>query len=141
MINLPPWRLTNPFPAFYESESGTAIQQTAKVYAAVRGLIDEYNKWVEECNKAIADLETNTNKNLDCTLNKLLEITNKHIQLMDEKAHHQDSVIADAVAYMKVNLFMSVQDVLYQMFENGEITVETVYDASSESLNLAFTTN
>ena len=55
MINLPEWRLTNPFPAFYDSESGSAIEQTAKVYKAMQELIKEYNTFSEGVTKAIND--------------------------------------------------------------------------------------
>ena len=53
MFKLPFWRLTNKYPAFYDTESGTAIEQTAKLYGAMRDLIDAYNKFVEETNNAM----------------------------------------------------------------------------------------
>lgn len=53
MFKLPFWRLTSKHPAFYDTESGTAIEQTAKLYGAMRDLIDAYNKFVEETNNAM----------------------------------------------------------------------------------------
>lgn len=55
MINLPLWILRNKFPSVYDSESGTAIEMVSKVYGAMQELIDEYNKFAENCNKQIAE--------------------------------------------------------------------------------------
>lgn len=48
---LPPWVETNLQPAFYDLESGTALQQTARMYAKVNQLIRNVN----EQNETIAD--------------------------------------------------------------------------------------
>lgn len=60
MINLPKWRLTSPYPAFLDGESGTAIEMTAKVYGAMNGLIDEYNAFVQETVTRIDEFEATT---------------------------------------------------------------------------------
>ena len=48
---LPPWVETNLQPAFYDLESGTSLQQTARMYAKVNQLIRSVN----EQNETIAD--------------------------------------------------------------------------------------
>ena len=48
---LPPWVETNLQPAFYDSESGTSLQQTARMYAKVNQLVRSVN----EQNETIAD--------------------------------------------------------------------------------------
>lgn len=60
MINLPKWRLTHPFPAFYDSESGSAIEQTAKVYGAMQELIEDYNAFTESIEKQINEFTAET---------------------------------------------------------------------------------
>ncbi len=52
MRKLPHWVLPNRNPAFYDSESATAIEQTAKVYAAMNELIDNYNAFVDSVTSA-----------------------------------------------------------------------------------------
>ena len=45
MINqLPNWCLTNENPSFYETESATAIEMVAKLYAKVKELIESENQ-------------------------------------------------------------------------------------------------
>ena len=41
---LPPWVETGLQPAFYDKESGTVLQQTARMYAKVNALIEAFNK-------------------------------------------------------------------------------------------------
>ena len=48
---LPPWVETNEQPAFYDKESGTCLQQTARMYAKVNQLVRSVN----EQNETIAD--------------------------------------------------------------------------------------
>lgn len=45
---LPPWVETNIQPAFYDKESGTVLQQTARMYAKVNQLIRKFNELSEE---------------------------------------------------------------------------------------------
>ena len=41
---LPPWVETNIQPAFYDKESGSVLQQTARMYAKVNCLVRMFNK-------------------------------------------------------------------------------------------------
>lgn len=45
---LPHWVVNDNRPAFYDTESATAIEQTAKLYGAMSEVIDEVNKKIEE---------------------------------------------------------------------------------------------
>lgn len=45
---LPPWVETNIQPAFYDKESGSVLQQTARMYAKVNQLIRKFNELSEE---------------------------------------------------------------------------------------------
>ena len=44
---LPPWVETNIQPAFYDKESGTVLQQTARMYAKVNQLVRKFNELEE----------------------------------------------------------------------------------------------
>ena len=47
MFKLPNWCITKNKPGFYDTESATVIEQTAKLYAAMQEMIDDYNTFVE----------------------------------------------------------------------------------------------
>lgn len=53
MKKLPLWVVTDKFPAFYDSESATVIEQTAKIYGAMNELIEEYNAFVNSFNGVV----------------------------------------------------------------------------------------
>ena len=52
---LPPWVETGLQPAFYDLESGTVLQQTARMYAKVRELVDSYNQFTEDVTDTVND--------------------------------------------------------------------------------------
>ena len=57
---LPPWVETGLQPAFYDKESGTVLQQTARMYARVNMLIRMFNKLgkkVEELQAWFANID------------------------------------------------------------------------------------
>ena len=52
---LPPWVETGLQPAFYDKESGTALQQTARMYARVNMLIRMFNKLSKNTKETVED--------------------------------------------------------------------------------------
>ena len=52
---LPPWVETGIQPAFYDKESGTCLQQTARMYAKVNELIKAYNDFTSEISTTVED--------------------------------------------------------------------------------------
>lgn len=119
---LPHWCLTGGKQAFYDTESGDSIEQTARVYAAMRNLQEEYNKMVDELNKTITDFMKSTTKNYEEFEEHINKIFHDYIIKIDTKIAHQDRVIADAVNYMKTNLSTSITDLINEMRETGELT-------------------
>lgn len=106
---LPKWSLTNPFPSLYDTESGTAVQMVAKVYGAMNELIAEYNKMVDEVNKQIIEHQNSTDKDIDCFKKGVTETIETYIKSIDIKMSEQDSIIKDAVNYMKTNLIETIK--------------------------------
>lgn len=52
---LPPWIETGLQPAFYDKESGTVLQQTARMYARVNMLIRMFNKLSKQTKETVED--------------------------------------------------------------------------------------
>jgi len=52
---LPPWVETNIQPAFYDKESGSVLQQTARMYAKVNCLVRMFNKLSKETKETVED--------------------------------------------------------------------------------------
>ena len=71
---LPPWIETGLQPAFYDKESGTVLQQTARMYARVNMLIRMFNKLSKNTKQEIEDFETSTNETVNEYINKFNEL-------------------------------------------------------------------
>lgn len=123
MINLPDWRLTNRFPTHYDCESGTTIEMTAKVYAAMQQLINEYNQFVVELNKELAQFKGETNVEIEQFKQCVTELVENHIKLVDTKLTQQDLMIQTTIAEGIKNL-----------------KVEQVYNEETEAMDLILTT-
>ena len=93
MINLPKWRLTHPFPAFLDGESGTVIEQTAKVYAAMQQLIDEYNAFVESVNTQLAEFTATTKEEQEVFATALRQEFQDFIDVVDLKLATMDAKV------------------------------------------------
>lgn len=62
---LPPWIETGLQPAFYDKESGTVLQQTARMYARVNMLIRMFNKLSKNTKEEIERFETSVNETVE----------------------------------------------------------------------------
>jgi len=55
MQQLPKWTFPFALPSALDTESLTPIEMNARMYGAMKALIDEHNKWVDEVNKQLAE--------------------------------------------------------------------------------------
>lgn len=144
---LPLWALTDRYPAFYDSESGTAIEQTAKVYAAMRELQEDYNSMVSELNLKIEEYENATSKDnqeFQAEITKIvhdyLKMLDTKIKLQDLQLDEQDKKINETIVYIKENLSTSVQTILDEMKANNEFN-EVVLNTLEDLTNTTLTYN
>lgn len=64
MLRMPIWNYPGKRPAFQDTESLTVIEATAKVYAALNELIDDYNNFYKEVNQKYAELTEATSEEI-----------------------------------------------------------------------------
>lgn len=137
--HLPHWVLTDTLPAFYDCESATAIQQTAKLYGKIQELITIYNDFVRDINRYITEFEDGIIKDFNCFQNCVIKTMNDYIQSIDTKIELQDNNIQEAIDYMKNNLVSTVTTLFNQAVQNGDIRANLLetYDSDDESLVLS----
>lgn len=128
---LPHWVITDKFPAFYDSESATAIEQTARLYKAMQELISEYNSFVDSINQHISDFEKSTKKDYEIFTTAIRQEFQDFIDVVELKIMSQDKKIADAISYMKTNLEITITKLVKEMKDNGELT-QDLLDAFNE---------
>lgn len=134
--HLPHWVLTDTLPAFYDCESATAIQQTAKLYGKIQELITIYNDFVRDVNRYITEFEEGIIKDFNCFQNCVIKTMNDYIESIDTKIELQDNNIQEAIDYMKNNLVSTVTTLFNQAVQNGDIRANLLetYDSDNESL-------
>lgn len=116
---LPHWVLTDVNPAFYDVESKTAVEQTARVYAKMQEIIKDYNSFVDEVNKVIQ--EFSINEDYEKYKEYLTKIIHDYIAMLDVKIKMQDKRIEDSIVYIKNNLSLKITEEIAKMIETGEL--------------------
>lgn len=121
---LPNWVMTGNNPAFYDSESLTAIQQTARLYGAVRQLQEDYNTFA-------AELETNINNFESATTEEIntfkAGVSADLAEFREEINNIHATVVATATEYMREAIYSGELAVSLEVdynIENEELTIE-----------------
>lgn len=139
MNRLPKWVLTNKYPAFYDTESASVIEQTAKVYGAMNTLIDEYNAFVDSVNENMATFEAEEIQKFEEFAVGLRQEFQDFIDVVDMKVQEQDQKIAAAENYMMTNIAPITAEIVNQAIANGTIRIAEEYNEATESYNLLVT--
>lgn len=133
---LPHWVLTNPSPAFYETEGGTAIEQTALLYKKMEELINNYNEFVTEINNSIDEFISNTLADQEEFEIKINQMIHDFTELVSTELKSQDTEIKNAIDYMKTHIDNSVNDILLDLFETNQVELAFEYNTDTESLDI-----
>lgn len=136
---LPYWVLTDLQPAFYESESGTVLQQLSRIYPKIQEVINAYNDFVRDVNRYIDEFETGIINDFECFKNCIIKTMNDYIESIDTKINLQDMNIQNAINYMKDNIVATTTNVINQAIANGDLNVGFEYNPSDEALDFIVT--
>ena len=115
------WCLTGTKPAFYDTESATATEQTAKLYGAVKTLIDETEKAINELDQTVIDYKNGIIEDQNDFKNHVDKVMHDYIAMIDDKILTQDKKINETIVYIKENIIDSVQSIINEMKETGEL--------------------
>lgn len=135
---LPKWVLTNNYPAFYDTESVTAIEMVAKLYGSMEELITDYNNFIDLTNQHIADFESGLINDFNDFKELIEGEVDDFIETVNGKIAEQDGKIDNAIDYMKTNLLSTVTTLFNEYLNNGDILVSLGerYDSDTEALTL-----
>lgn len=136
MTQLPHWCITDLQPAFYDTDSRTAVEQTGILYAKVKELIDIYNAFVDKVNEHIEEFEDGTNKSIEVFTIGMRQEFQDFIDIINLKVKDQDIIIADAVSYMKENIISTTNSVIADMYENDKFYMNVDYDEENEEISI-----
>lgn len=128
---LPPWVETNIQPAFYDKQSGTCLQQTARMYAKVNQLVrianEQYETIADYIQRFITlkDYVEDYFDNLDVQE----EINNK----LDDMA--EDGALTELVSEFFSDQIQEVSDALNNRLDSYESTVNTQLAHTNDLVN------
>lgn len=128
---LPEWILPNITPAFEDLESATAVEMVNKLYASMREMQADYNKFAKEINTCITEFKDSINKDHEAFKNEINQIIHDYIITIDTKIAHQDRYIEETIVYIKNNLSVAITELTEQMKESGEFD-EAIQNAFNE---------
>lgn len=134
--NLPDWCMTGQLPAFYDTDSGTAVEQTAKLYGAIKTLIKETETAINQINQACIDFKNGIITDQETFTAHIDTIMHDYIAMIDEKIKLQDKEIEDSIVYIKNNIQETTDNAIQEMIDNNELTIKSVYDSTNESLSI-----
>lgn len=121
IIKLPKWCILGTLPAFYDTDSVTATEQTARVYAKMNELVDSYNAYVEQFNKHIEEYEGEHNQALSDFICQINCLCDKFINTVDMKIDHQNRMIDEVYQKFATDILNTTQTLLNELKEAGEI--------------------
>lgn len=109
---LPPWVETGLQPAFYDLESGTVLQQTARMYAKVNEIATGYSTFTTNVTNEINQFEQDTNDEIE----RFEQATNDEIERFE-------GVVNDTVEEY-INKFNELHDYVHDYFDNLDVQEE-----------------
>ena len=136
---LPQMALTDVQPCFYDIESKSTVDMVSKFYKYLQNFVDDYNKFVVDINTELEAFENSTNHDIEQFKCCVQELMSNYIESIYTKIVQQNLVIKDAVDYMKTNLQASIDALLQELIESGDITIVASYDPNTEALNFIVT--
>ena len=125
---LPPWVETGLQPAFYDKESGTVLQQVARMYAKVNWLIRMFNKFSKDTTDYVNEFAKTTTETVNDYIAKFVALKDfvddyfENLDVQEEINNKLDDML-DAG---------TLQEIIYQFLQsNAPWTYETVNDMKS----------
>ena len=98
---LPPWVETGLQPAFYDMESGTVLQQTARMYAKVQQLTRLFNEFSEDVSNEVNNFERDINETVQEYIDKFVALKDfvedyfDNLDVQEEINNKLDAMVED----------------------------------------------
>lgn len=127
---LPPWVETGLQPAFYDKESGTVLQQTARMYARVNMLIRMFNKLSKQTKEEVERFEGEVNDTVEDYIERFNTLYNyvhdyfDNLDVQQEIDHKLDEMVSQG----------TLQEIIYNYLNPSVIWgYDTIEDLQSST--------
>lgn len=117
---LPPWAETGLQPAFYDVESGTVLQQTARMYDKVNQLIRLFNEFSEATSEEVNAFEREVNETVAEYIEKFTELKDfvddyfDNLDVQEEINNKLDAMVEDGTMTEILNdtIFPTIEKII-----------------------------
>lgn len=134
---LPNWAVANGQPAFYDVESATAIQMTARLYKKIQELIEQYNEFTCEINTLIDEFERGIIHDFTEFKQCVIDLMNKYIETIDTKINLQDLKIDEAIKKQDKTIELAFAEQMQKIIEKFEEQDQTIAEEfRSQNMNI-----
>ena len=135
---LPNWCVANGQPAFYDTESATAIQMTARLYKKMQELIEQYNEFTCEINNLIEEFEQGIIHDFCEFKHCVIDLMNKYIETIDTKINLQDLKIDEAIQRQDATIELAFTEQMQRILEKfAEQDQEIADEFREQNMNIA----
>lgn len=100
---LPPWVETGLQPAFYDKESGTVLQQTARMYAKVNQLTEAFNTFSESTTTFVNDFVEDTNTEIARFEKDVSDTVDEYIEKFNELHDYVEDYFENLDVQQEIN--------------------------------------
>ena len=140
---LPPWVETGLQPAFYDKESGSVLQQTARMYARVNMLIRMFNKLSKNTKNEVERFEQDVNETVNDYIERFNTLYNyvhdyfDNLDVQEEINHKLDEMDENGRLQEMVDVYLAQYTEEWLSFEKlmnwHEVTCTKHYDETAET--------
>lgn len=130
---LPKWVVANKYPAFFDMESMTAIEQTARLYGAVQDLIESFNTFVSLVDSDLTNFNEEYQHNNEVHEVSIRQLIQDFFDSVETALQLQNSKIASVENSLTVNIGRAVANEI----QKGNINVAMVYNEENENMSIA----
>jgi len=134
---LPNWAYLDSRYAFSDTESATAVEQTAKLYKKIQELITTWNTFELDFRNKLDSFKKEITDEEQCFEDNMVTLIHNYIHQIDDTIAKQNLFVED----VKNNMIEVARGIVDEMFANGEVVITTNYNEETESLDMVAGTN
>ena len=118
--------------AFSDTESATAVEQTAKLYKKIQELITTWNTFEIDFRNELDSFKKEMTDKENLFEQSMVAIIHNYIHQIDDQIAAQNRIVED----VKSDMVEVATGIVDEMFANGEVVITTNYNEQTESLDL-----
>lgn len=127
---LPKWVVANKYPAFFDMESMTAIEQTARLYGAVQDLIESFNTFVSLVDSDLTNFNEEYQHNNEVHEVSIRQLIQDFFDSVETALQLQNSKISN----IENTFGKNIENAINKAIRNGSLNIALSHNENTEQL-------